>query len=124
MRRMRSHSGETAHMHGILPTDLINELAEVGIAAPAAGNALPTLTAAARGHDLSLRIESGAATRPAERAYRAVVWPTLCGGRESQAAQRLAARASGATGAEALARALLGAIRAVRVAQSRELARA
>jgi hypothetical protein len=110
-------------MHGILTSDLIAALEEVGVEVPAASNALPALTWAARQHDLSLRIESGAPSRrqPAPT-YRAVVWPSACGQRESQAAQRLAARGHGTTGAEALAWALLDALKVMRVAQTRELA--
>jgi hypothetical protein len=108
-------------MHGILTSDLIAALEDAGVEVPANGNALPALTAAARWHDLSLRIESGIASRrqPAPT-YRAVVWPSVCGQRESQAAQRLAARGHGATGAEALAWALLDALKVMRVAQARE----
>jgi hypothetical protein len=112
-------------MHGILTSDLIAAPAEVGVGVPAASNALPALTAAARWHDLSLRIESGAASRRQQApAYRAVVWPSVCGQRESQAAQRLAARGHGATGAEALAWALLDALKVMRVTQARERAAA
>ncbi|MFN8663407.1 MAG: hypothetical protein U0075_16070 [Thermomicrobiales bacterium] len=112
-------------MHGILTSDLIAALEDVGVDVPAASNALPALTAAARWHDLSLRIESGAVSRRRQPAgYRAVVWPSVCGQRESQAAQRLATRGHGATGAEALAWALLDALKVLRVAQARELAAA
>lgn len=110
-------------MHGILTSDLIAALEDVGVDVPAASNALPALTAAARWHDLSLRIESGAVSRRRQPAgYRAIVWPSVCGQRESQAAQRLATRGHGATGAEALAWALLDALKVLRVAQARELA--
>ncbi len=110
-------------MHGILTSDLIADLEDVGIEVPSARNALPALTAAARWLDLSLRIESNMRSRPhLAPTYRAVVWPSVCGKRESQAAQRLAARGHGATGAEALARALLDALKVMRVAQARELA--
>lgn len=110
-------------MQGILTPDLIAALEDVGVEVPAASNALPALTAAARWHDLSLRIESRAGSRrQAAPAYRAVVWPSVCGQRESQAAQRLAVRAHGTTGAEALAWALLDALKIMRVAQAREMA--
>ena len=110
-------------MHGILTADLIAALEDVGVEVPAASNALPALTAAARWHDLSLRIESGMGSRrQSAPRYRAVVWPSVCGQRESQAAQRLAARGHGATGAEALAWALLDALKVLRVAQAREMA--
>jgi hypothetical protein len=110
-------------MHGSLPSDLIAALADVGVDVPSGTNALPALTAAARQHDLSLRIESGAVSRrQAELTYRAVVWPSVCGHRESQTAQLLAARGYGDTGAEALARALLVALKTLQVARARELA--
>ena len=110
-------------MHGILTSDLIAALEDVGVDVPAASNALPALTAAARWHDLSLRIESGTVSRRRQPGgYRAIVWPAVCGQRESQAAQRLATRGHGATGAEALAWALLDALKVLRVAQARELA--
>ena len=109
-------------MHGVLTSDLIAALEDVGVEVPAGVNALPALTAAARWHDLSLRIESRAVSRRQSLpGYRAVVWPSVCGQRESQAAQRLAARGHGATGAEALAWALLDALKVVRVAQAREM---
>ncbi|MCA9862477.1 MAG: hypothetical protein R2853_18755 [Thermomicrobiales bacterium] len=109
-------------MQGILTSDLIAALEAVGVEAPAASNALPALTEAARWHDLSLRIESGAVSRRQHApSYRAVVWPSICGQRESQAAQRLATRGHGATGAEALAWALLDALKIMRAAQAREL---
>ena len=109
-------------MQGILTSDLVAALEAVGVDVPSGGNALPALTAAAHRHDLSLRIESGAASRrQAAPSYRAVVWPSVCGPRESQAAQRLAARGHGDTGAEALAWALLDALKVMRVARAREL---
>jgi hypothetical protein len=112
-------------MHGILTADLIAALEDVGVEVPAGSNALPALTAAARWHDLSLRIESGSGSRRQPAAmYRAVVWPSACGQPESQAAHRVAARGHGATGAEALARALLDALKVMRVAQVRERAAA
>src|SRR5215218_6643811 len=108
-------------MHGILTSDLIAALDEVGVEVPSASNALPALTAAARWHDFSLRIERGPASRrQSAPRYRAAVWPAVCGQRESRAAQRLAARGDGATGAEALARALLDALKVMRVVQARE----
>lgn len=111
-------------MHGILSPNLVTALDALGIVVPAASNALPALTQAARRHDLSLRIERGAiAHRQASPAYRAIVWPSVCGRRESLAAQRLIARGHGATGAEALAHALLEALRAQYAARARELAR-
>ena len=110
-------------MQGILTSDLIAALEDVGVDVPAGSNALPALTAAARWHDLSLRIECGAALRRQPTpTYRALVWPSVCGQRESQAAQRLAARGHGVTGAEALAWALLDALKVMRLAQVRELA--
>lgn len=112
-------------MHGILTSDLIAALEDVGIEVPTTSNALPALTAAARWHDLSLRIERKATSRhQVAPTYRAVVWPSVCGQRESQAAQRMATRGHGATGAEALAWALLDALKVMRVAQSRERAAA
>jgi hypothetical protein len=108
-------------MHGILTSDLIAALEDVGVGVPSGSNALPALTAA-RCHDLSLRIESCATSRHQQTpGYRAVVWPSVCGQRESQSAQRLAARGHGATGAEALACAILDALKALRAAQAREL---
>lgn len=110
-------------MHGTLTSDLIAALADAGVEVPETTDALPALTAAARWHGLSLRIESGGASRrQTNPSYRAVVWPSVCGQRESQAAQRLAARGHGATGAEALAWALLDALKTMRVAQARALA--
>ena len=112
-------------MQGILSSDLIAALADVEVHVPPGRNALPALTAAARWHDLSLRIESGAvARRQTAPTYRAVVWPSVCGPRESQASQRLASRGYGATGAEALAWALVDALKVMRLAQARELAAA
>lgn len=112
-------------MHGILPCDLIAALEDVGVEVPVTSSALPALTAAARWNDLSLRIESGAMSRrQAALTYRAVVWPSACGQRESEAARRLAARGCGATGAEALARALLDALTVMRSARARERAAA
>lgn len=114
---------DDARMQGILSAELITALADVGVEVPAAGNALPALTAAARWYDFSLRIERGAAShRQHALVYRAVVWPSVCGPRESQAALRLSARGHGGTGAEALAWALLDALKVQRVAQMRELA--
>ena len=85
-------------MHGILIPDLIAALAAAGI-------------------------ERGVVPRHESMPiYRAVVWPSVCGQRESQAAQRLAARGYATTGMEALARVLLDALGVMRVAQARELA--